>query len=134
MKHCPNADCSYLARYDRVAEYVDGIEVCSDCGSPLRHGAAPQMPPPEYRELEAVYETSSQIQAYLIRSILEGGDLTVHVAGEALQGALGELPPTMPSLRVQVLPEEVQLAASSSLRASGRSLCQTATNLPMTLR
>jgi hypothetical protein len=68
------------------------------------------MPRPTYRELETVYETSDRIQAHLIRSMLEQDDIAAHVAGEPLQGALGELPPTMPSIRVQVAPEHVERA------------------------
>jgi hypothetical protein len=110
VRHCPNAGCAYLARTGFVAEFLDTIEVCPHCGNRLRHGEAPPMPRPTYRGLETVYETSDRIQAHLIRSLLEQDDIAAHIAGEPLQGALGELPPTMPSIRVQVAPEHVERA------------------------
>jgi hypothetical protein len=85
-----------------MAEFLDSIEVCSDCGGLLRRGEAPPGPVLEYRELVTIYETTNQIQAHLIRGLLEQNDVPVYISGESLQGALGELPPTMPFIRVQV--------------------------------
>lgn len=110
MKHCPNPDCSHLATTGFAAEFLDSIEICAKCGSRLFHGEAPATLRPTYRELETVYETADRIQAHLFRSLLEQDEIPAHVAGEPLQGALGELPPTMPSMRVQVAPEHVERA------------------------
>ena len=112
MKHCPNTDCPHIARYDCVAEFLDTVEFCSDCGTRLLHGEASPPPRPlrTYRELETVYETADRIQAHLIRSLLEQDDIVVHVAGESLHGVLGEVPPTMLYMRVQVPPEQVERA------------------------
>jgi hypothetical protein len=113
VRYCPNPECAHLARSDGVAEFLDTVEFCSDCGTSLRQGEAPPKPAkpaPAYRELETVYETSDRIQAHLIRSLLEQDEIAVHVAGESLHGALGELPPTMPYVRVQVPPEHVERA------------------------
>jgi hypothetical protein len=122
VKHCPNSDCEHLARHGSFAEFLDTVESCSFCGTALRHGEAGEAPPkprPAYRELETVYETSDRIQAHLIRSLLEEDDIAVHVAGESLQGALGELPPTNLYVRVQVSPEHVERARRLITKSEG---------------
>jgi len=59
MKHCPNAECENVARF----------------------------------------------QAHLVRGVLEGEGIPVSIRGEALMGALGELPTTMLDVEVRVPPE-----------------------------
>jgi hypothetical protein len=41
MKHCPAPDCDYRHKHGAPAEFVDSVEVCSDCGAPLAEGPAP---------------------------------------------------------------------------------------------
>ena len=41
MNHCANSDCPFLGKHRFPAEYQDGVERCSDCGSPLSAGSAP---------------------------------------------------------------------------------------------
>ena len=110
MKHCSNAECSHLERFGRVSEFLDTVEDCPDCGAPLVDGEAPEVPEPTYRDLVTVYELSSDADAQLARAKLEANGLFVHVAGSRLQGAMGELPPTMLSLRVQVEREQAEWA------------------------
>lgn len=35
MPFCPNPDCPFIKKIGRPAEYIDGIILCSDCGTPL---------------------------------------------------------------------------------------------------
>jgi hypothetical protein len=105
MKHCPNPDCAHLVRYGRVAEFLDKMGTCSDCGASLEFGEAPQPESPTYRELVTIYRAADGIQAHLVRSVLEQEDIPVSVRGEALMGAVGELPATMLDVEVQVPPE-----------------------------
>ena len=110
MKHCPNESCDHLVRYGRIAEFTNSVEICSDCGSGLRHGEVPPEPLVEYLELQTIYETSNQIQAHLIKSVLEQHEISAHIIGESLQGAVGEIPPTMLFIRLQVPLEDAQRA------------------------
>jgi len=110
MKHCPNESCDHLVRYGRVAEFTSSVDVCSDCGCELTHGEVPPEPAVEYLELQIIYETSNSIQAHLIKSVLERHDIAAHVIGESLQGAVGEIPPTMLYLRLQVPLEDAERA------------------------
>jgi hypothetical protein len=105
MKHCPNPECDNFARYGRISEFLDAIEVCSDCGTSLAFGEAHQPEPPTYRELVTIYKAADGIHAHLVRGVLEGEGIPVSIRGEALMGALGELPTTMLDVEVQVPPE-----------------------------
>ncbi len=48
MPYCLNPDCPYRERVGKPAEFVEGIELCSDCGSPLSE----DLPPTEKPEAE----------------------------------------------------------------------------------
>lgn len=110
MKHCPNEDCSYRRKFGAVSEFVDTIEDCADCGTRLAPGAAPDIAGPAFRDLTTVYRTSDRAAAQIVRAALEANGLFAHVSGDSLQGAMGELPPTMLSLRVQVAAEHSEWA------------------------
>ena len=43
-------------------------------------------------EMHSVYTASNSIQAHLIKILLQGEGIESHVAGDYLQGAMGELP------------------------------------------
>ncbi len=116
MKHCPNPECEQLVRYGRIAEFLDTVEVCSDCGAPLTPGEAPQPELPEYRELVTVYRAADGIQAHLVKAALEYEEIPVVITGEALMGAVGELPATMLDVEVQVPPEFSDRAREIALR------------------
>lgn len=120
MKHCPNPDCASFERSGRAAEFVDAIETCSDCGARLEPGEAPEASRPEYLELVTVYETSDQPRAHLIRGLLAESGIDAHVGGDSLQGAMGELPITMLSIRVQVPPDDAARAREMIVEAEAR--------------
>jgi hypothetical protein len=116
MKHCPNPDCESQVRHGTIAEFADDTEVCSDCGTTLTYGEAPQSEPPVYRELQTIYQAADGIHAHMIRVALESEDIPVHIAGEALMGAVGELPATMLQVEIQVPPEFAERARSIALQ------------------
>jgi len=115
MKHCPNAECENVTRFGRVSEFVDATLVCSDCGATLVPGEASRPEPPGYRELITVYKAADGIQAHLVRGVLEGEGIPVSIRGEALMGAVGELPATMLDVEVQVPPEYASRARELAL-------------------
>ena len=116
MKHCPNPDCESLVRYGTIGEFLDDTEVCPDCGAALAHGEAPAPDPPVYRELQTIYRAADGTHAHMIRVALEAQDIPVHIAGEALMGAVGELPATMLQVEVQVPPAFAKRARSIALQ------------------
>ena len=115
MKHCPNPECDHLTRYGRVPEYLDTAEACSDCGAPLTLGEAPQPEPPTFRELVTVYKAANGVQAHLVRGVLEAEGIPVSIRGEALMGAIGELPVTLLDVEVRVPPEYAARARELAL-------------------
>jgi hypothetical protein len=105
MKFCSNQDCDHLVRHGKIAEFLDSAQVCSDCGARLREGAAPAPVNVSFQDLQTVYQAANVIQAHLIRDILESDGIPVHLGGESLTGAVGELPATVLQIEVQVPPE-----------------------------
>jgi hypothetical protein len=116
MKHCPNRDCGNLVRHGAVAEFFDIVDVCADCGTPLVSGEAPRPQPPIFQELETIYQAADGMQAHIVRAALEEEGIPVNISGEALMGAVGELPATMLQVEVQVPPEFAQRAREIALR------------------
>jgi hypothetical protein len=118
MRHCTNPQCEHLSRFGRTAEFLDTVEVCSDCRAPLALGEVPQAasPPLAFRELVGIYKAADAIQAHLVRAVLEGEGIPVVISGEALMGAIGELPATMLDVEVQVPPEFAARARELALR------------------
>ena len=115
MKHCPNPDCSHRTRYGRVAELRDRLHRCPDCGEPLAPGEAPMPEPAAYLERVTVYTAANGVQAHLVRAAIEAEGIDVHVGGEALLGAVGELPAAMNQVTVQVPPEDAERARAIAL-------------------
>lgn len=117
MKHCPNDDCQHLLEYGRRAEFVAAADRCSDCGGSLEFGETPaRHSVTEYRPLATVYETGDRIQAHVVSAAIQSAGIESHVSGDALQGAMGEIPLSMLTFRVQVDPEEAVQAREIALR------------------
>lgn len=113
-QHCANPDCPGLARDGFAPEFVDGVVVCLDCGATLMRGAAPDDPPQprEFIELCTVFIGADAVQAHLVRGLLEAEGIQVHLKGEALPSAIGELPVDVARLEVQVPSEDRERARS----------------------
>lgn len=119
MRHCTSLDCEGLRRDGRPAEFQDEVEICADCGSTLVAGEAPALPPPGYRELEAIYVAPDPPTAHLIKGALESEGIPAVLLGEALAGAIGELPVTARQVTVQVPPEHAERAREIALQVEG---------------
>lgn len=115
MKHCPNPECDSLVRQGTIAEFLDSARECSDCGTALVAGPPPEPEPPVYRELQTIYQAADGTQAHLIRAAIEAEGIPVNISGEALMGAVGELPATMLQVEVQVPPEHAERAREIAL-------------------
>ena len=63
-----------------------------------------------------IYRAADGTQAHMIRTALELEEIPVHIAGEALMGAVGELPATMLQVEVQVPPEFAERARKIALQ------------------
>jgi len=117
MKHCPSPSCDHLARHGLVSEFLDEVDVCSDCGSALAPGEAPEVQgeSPAFRELVTIYRAADSIRAHLLKGVLQSEGIPVDISGEALMGAVGELPVTMLDVEVKVPPEFAVQARQTAL-------------------
>ena len=103
-KHCPNENCPGLARDSVVAEFVDELERCLDCDARLIRGVAfPEPPAPfEYNDLRTVFIAADVVHGHLVAGAIEVEGIPVYLKGEALRSAVGELPPDVMQIEVQV--------------------------------
>ena len=120
-RHCPNPLCSGLARDGVVAEYVDTVDRCLDCGAELAAGprALPEDPALEYNDLRTVFIAASPVQGEIVAGALETAGIPVFVKGGPLSGAIGELPATVVQVELQVPVERVDDALVITRRWEG---------------
>ena len=70
MKHCPNQDCQHLAETGRAGEFRDDIAQCSDCGTDLAPGEAPEVEPPGQIQWVAMMVVADPHSAHLAKTAL----------------------------------------------------------------
>lgn len=119
MRHCNNPACPALSRDGLLAEYIDEVVSCQECGEPLVEGEAPPAETIEYRPLVTVYQAPDGVVAHLVRGAIEARGIPVHLAGAQLAGAVGELPATVLQIQVRVPPEYAERARAIALEAAG---------------
>ncbi len=117
-RHCPNPDCGGLDRDGVVPEFVDTVERCLDCGTHLLPGPALPLPDPEieFHDLATVFIASGVTQGQIVAAAIEHEGIPVFVKGELLQGAIGELPPNVGQVEVQVPAERADRAREIARR------------------
>ncbi len=130
IRHCANPDCAGLARDGVVAEFRDTVELCLDCGAVLAPGERPPAPDPErgveFLELVTIFIASDLSQGQVVASTIDAAGIPVFVKGELLQGAVGELPPAVGQVEVQVPIERAQNAREIAMRWEGPASEQSA--------
>jgi hypothetical protein len=99
MKHCPNPECPGLAKFNIVSEYEDVALNCSDCGTPLKAGAAPTVeqlvednrpkaPDPDMK-LALAGSLVREPEIVMAESILEEAGIPFFTQGETIQDLFG---------------------------------------------
>jgi hypothetical protein len=121
-KHCPNPACAGLARDGVVAEYVDRLIECVDCGARLVAGPPGADPEPglEYNDLRTVFIAANGVQAHLVAGAIEAEGIPSYLKGEMLTGAVGELGADTHHVEVQVPAERAEEARTIAMRFEGR--------------
>jgi len=93
MPYCPN--CRY--------EYVEGIEICSDCEVEL----VSELPPDEIEDMVPIYIAEDPTEAAILRSILEEAGIPVRERADvdtdldAFAGPIAEEAIMVPSSRTE---------------------------------
>lgn len=124
MKHCPNPECAGRERDGVVPEFRDEIERCLDCDTALAVGAAAPVSEEdaglEFVEWKTVFIAANAAQGRLVGNSIEAEGIPVYVKGEALQGAVGELPATVIAVEVQAPVERFEEAREIALWFEGQ--------------
>ncbi len=136
LRHCPNAECPSIERYELVAEYIDSVTHCRHCPSELADGPAPAFrSSPEWEDLIQVQSYFDVHTAYATQSALRAAGIRAFVKDEYYAGmrwdhaiALGGVRVLVPQSQVQEAEEliagipaqEVESIANSSEPADKR--------------
>ena len=126
MKHCPNPECAGLERDGVVPEFRDEIARCLDCDTPLLAGMAIPSSSDEadleFVDWRTVFIAGSAAQGRLVGNSIEAEGIPVYVKGEALQGAVGELPATVVQVEVQAPVERFDEAREIAIWFEGQDV------------
>lgn len=114
MPFCPK--CRY--------KYVNGILKCSDCGVDLV-SALPPLETPQDAEIELteVWRAQGEVEAQLIRSLLESNDIESVLSGEALRLTHGFTVDGLAEVRILVRREDAKRAEEVIAAAGGMPKC-----------
>lgn len=74
---------------------------------------------PQYSDFRTVFIATDSVQAHLVKGLIESEGIRVYLRGEALSGAVGELPATVMQIEVQVPSEDYPEAREIALRFEG---------------
>jgi len=102
------------------AEYTDDMRVCADCGVPLVDALPRPEPAPDLRLVD-VFRAHGEVEAQLVRSLLEANGIDCMLTGEAVRITHGFTVDGLAEVRVRVREEDAAaardvLSASESLR------------------
>ena len=68
------------------SEYVEGTEVCEDCGAKLVAELPPKKEPtPKHQDLKDVWHAQGEMEAQMIRALLESNNVESMLSGEAVR-------------------------------------------------
>ncbi|UCG52566.1 MAG: DUF2007 domain-containing protein [Candidatus Latescibacterota bacterium] len=106
-------------------EYVDGTPVCDDCGVEL----VPKLSPAreEMRddsELVEVWRTQGEVEAQLIRSLLESHGIVSMFSGESLRLTHGFTVDGLALVKILVRPEDAKRACDIIASSEGIEQCK----------
>jgi len=122
VKHCPNAECAGLARDGSIAEFVESLEECIDCGTRLVPG--PGVTDPEigleFNALKTVFIAANGTEGHVVAGTIEAEGIPVYIKGEMLLGGVGELSTLDVQVEIQVPVERAEDARRIAMRFEGR--------------
>ncbi len=106
------------------SEFVDGTVTCEDCGALLvseRPSGATSVVPEE--DLVEVWRAQGELNAQLVRSLLEGSAISSILVGESLRLTHGLTVDGLALVRVLVRREDVRRASELIALSTGAKLC-----------
>jgi hypothetical protein len=115
-------ECAGLARDGSIAEFVESLEECVDCGTRLVAGPGEIDPEIglEFNELKTVFIAANATEGHVVAGTIEAEGIPVYIKGEMLLGGVGELPTLDVQVEVQVPVERAERARELAMRFEGR--------------
>jgi predicted amidophosphoribosyltransferase len=106
------------------SEFVEGTSLCEDCGVPLLSGPPPDEQPADPAEdLVEIWRAQGEINAQLVRSLLEGSGIRSMLSGETLRLTHGLTIDGLALVRIFVRAEDAARAADIISSIEGVRKC-----------
>ena len=114
MPYCPKCK----------SEFVDEAAVCDDCGvSLVAELPAAEAKPPNVAELVEVWRTQGEVDAQLIKALLEGNRIDSMISGESLRLTHGLTVDGLALVKILVRPEDARRSSDIIASTEGVTQC-----------
>jgi hypothetical protein len=91
------------------SEYLDDVSNCEDCGIPLVEFLLDEEEDPDL-ELVEIWCAPNEIEAQMVKALLEGNRITCLLSGESLRHTHGIMVDGLAEVRILVRSDEVKRA------------------------
>lgn len=114
MPYCPKCK----------SEFVDEAVVCDDCGvSLVAELSVAEAKPPNVAELVEVWRTQGEVDAQLIKALLEGNRIDSMISGESLRLTHGLTVDGLALVKILVRPEDARRSSDIIASTEGVTQC-----------
>jgi predicted amidophosphoribosyltransferase len=105
-------------------EYVNGTSVCADCAVSLVSELPPERDaPPDVGDLVEVWRTQGEVNAQLVRALLDANGIASMLAGESLRLTHGLTVDGLALVRILVRPDDARRACEIIASTEGVGRC-----------
>jgi predicted amidophosphoribosyltransferase len=106
-------------------EYVEGTETCEDCGLALTKTLAPESKTrPDESDLVEVWYAQGEMDAQLVRSLLESNGIESMLSGESLRLTHGFTVDGLAEVRILVRADDAKRACDVIASLDGMARCE----------
>jgi predicted amidophosphoribosyltransferase len=105
------------------AEYIEGVDTCEECGIPLVESLPSVQKRAPVPKLVDVWHTQGEMQAQMIKSLLESDGIDSMLSGEALRLTHGLTIDGLAEVRILVREEDAARASDIIASLDGITLC-----------
>lgn len=106
------------------SEYVEGTLVCEDCGGKLTETLPPEPVGEGDGDLVEIWHAQGEMDAQLIRSLLDSNGITAMLSGEALRLTHGFTVDGLAEVKILVRAEDAKRACDIVSSLEGMTRCE----------
>ena len=106
------------------SEYVEGTSTCEDCGEKLTENLPPKAATADTSELVEVWYTQGEMDAQLVRSLLESNGIESMLRGESLRLTHGFTVDGLAEVKILVRAEDAKRACEVIASLDGMTQCR----------